>query len=65
MTGMDENLPIHLGDVSIKDIFKETPFEDLGGQIRLQYRTCMKDIFKLTRTFVVVLSGLKTAWRVK
>jgi len=43
MIGMDENLPIHLGDVKIEDVFEETPFEDLGGQIRLQYRTCTKD----------------------
>jgi len=34
MIGMNENLPIHLGEV-IEDVFKETPFEDLCGQIRL------------------------------
>jgi len=43
---MDENLPIHIGDVSIEDVLKEKPFKDLGGQIRLQYRIPMKDIIK-------------------
>jgi len=44
MIGMAENLPIHLGDVRIEDEFKHTPFEDLGGLIRLQYQTCMKNV---------------------
>jgi len=44
MIGMDENLPKHLGDVSIDDVFKKMTFEDLPDQIRSQYRTCMKGI---------------------
>jgi len=39
-------LRIHLGDVGIEGVFKETPFKDLGGQIRLQYRTSMKDVIQ-------------------